>query len=331
MTLQQTQLNAAEWLERRQHQDWSAEDQAAFDTWLADSGNMVAYLRIESVWQRAARLTVLRQPQSQSQSQSQSHAQSGLQSNLQPMRRHISNSHGPRLRKIAGGFILAALVGALAWYPLNAPAEETYVTAIGGHKLITFKDGTRVELNTDTVLRVSKKSGERKVWLDKGEAYFEVEHDADRPFVVVANGRRITDLGTKFAVRQDEKLQVSVVEGLVEVEAKNNKPQSLLKPGDILTATAQAQSVAQKPLRTIRASLGWKHGQLIFVHATLAEAAAEFNRYNTRKLVIDDPSAAALTVVGTFHTKNIDTFTKVAKEIFGLKAEKKNDEIILSQ
>lgn len=315
MSAKQTQHIAAQWLARSQTPEWNVADQAALENWLTDPAHKVAYLRIDAAWQRATRLSVLRKP---------AHG---------PMRaeRPERNSIWPILRKSAAGLVLIA-IGAVAWQQSSRPAEETYITAIGGYKIITFEDGTRVQLNTGTVLRVSKNGKERKAWLDKGEAYFEVAHDADRPFTVIANHRKVVDLGTKFVVRQDaDELRVSVVEGLVDVEAKGEKPQSLLRPGDILIATADTQTVSQKPLRAIRAGLDWQNGKLFFSRATLAEAAAEFNRYNSRKLIIRDPKAAELTVAGTFQAKNLDAFTDAARDAFGLKVEKTDEKIILSR
>lgn len=315
MNMEEIRFAAGRWFERSQAPNWSAEDQAALDAWLAEDAHKVAYLRIQNFWKRAERLTALRQPA------------------FQPMRvvRNPSSTVWPVLRKVVAAFAIASIIGTVSWQQLSMPQEETHATPLGGHKIIVFKDGTRIELNTDTVLRISQKTGERKVWLDKGEAYFEVEHDAARPFTVMANGRKVTDLGTKFAVRQDVgKLSVSVVEGLVEVAAKGEKPQSLLKPGDVFTATKHSQTIIQKPVRNLRAGLDWKHGKLFLDYATLPEAAAEFNRYNTRKLVIKGPKAAQLTIVGTFNARDIDTFATIANDLFGLKTEQTMDQIILS-
>ncbi len=317
MNPEQIHRAAALWLERRQCPDWTAADQTALNAWLSNTTHKVAYLRIEALWQRTERLTALRRPQRES-----------MRADKPPAR----NTVWPNYRKAAASLALACLIGTFAWQHVRMPAEQTFATAIGGHQTIILSDGTHVELNTDTVLRVSNNGNERKVWLDKGEAFFEVEHDAARPFTVIAQGRKITDLGTKFAVRQDKdnKLRIAVVEGLVEVEAKGPNPQSLLKPGHILTATSQSQSVSQKPLRAILTALNWKSGKLFLENTTLAEAVAEFNRYNTRKLVINDIKTASLTITGIFETRNPDSFTNATKYLFGLQVEQKNDQIILS-
>ena len=77
-----------------------------------------------------------------------------------------------------------------------------FSTEVGGHETVTFSDGTRIELNTNTVLRARMTTAQRTVWLDKGEAYFQVKHDPAHPLTVIA-GHRVTDLGTEFLVRDD--------------------------------------------------------------------------------------------------------------------------------
>ncbi len=315
MNAQTIRHTAAQWLERRQRADWSAADQADLETWLTAPHNMVAYLRVESAWQRAERLTALRPPQALPA----------------PMRAQKPASRN-MLKNLAAGLALIGLIAGVFYQQYTPATQDYYATEIGGRKAITFADGTRIEMNTDTVLRVSKKNAERKVWLDKGEAYFQITHNAMRPFTVMANGRRVTDLGTKFVVRQDEqKLHVAVVEGLVEVAAKDHQPQSLLKPGDVLTATQDQQSIRKKPLPAIFAALDWQYGKLFLDNATLAEAAAEFNRYNIRKLVITDPKIAKLTIAGTFQTTNLEAFANVAKDIFKLRLNQQGDQIILTR
>ena len=70
---------------------------------------------------------------------------------------------------------------------------------------------------------------------------------------------------------------------------------------------------------------------LVFKHTTLADAAAEFNRYNREKLVIADPAAAKLTIDGTFPTNDVGAFTDAAQTIFGLQVKNHGDEIVISR
>ncbi len=77
--------------------------------------------------------------------------------------------------------------------------------------------------------------------------------------------------------------------------------------------------------------LGWRRGVIVFTHATLAEAAAEFNRYNTAKIRITDPKAARLTIGGTFEADNVDAFAHLVRNLLGVKVDRHGDETVISQ
>ena len=179
------------------------------------------------------------------------------------------------------------------------------------------------------MVRLSADTAQRALYLDKGEAYFQIEHDANRPFVVHVADHRITDLGTKFLIRRDEgRLEVAVVEGRVQLDAENGsaKPR-LLTSGDVVVATANAVTSARKPLATLSNELGWQRGLLVFDHTTLDEVAAEFNRYNSKKLVIADPQTARLTIDGKFQADNIELFARVARDVLKLRVEIRGNDI----
>lgn len=297
---------------QREHPDWSEQDQAELDGWLAQSpAHMVAYLRVDSAWGKADRLSALGAPE----------ARSFLKR--------------PAIWRMAAAFAVIAALGAAAasFIPWQAQ-DRVYSTAVGGRETVAFADGTKIELNTDTVMRARMTTRERTIWLEKGEAYFQVKHDAAHPFVVFAGDHRITDLGTKFIVRRDPgSLEVALMEGRVRFGAAEQLPKSksaLLVPGDVVTATASTVFVTRQSVAALTHQLDWQHGVLIFDNMTLADAANEFNRYNQRKLVISDPSVARLTIVGTFHTTDVQAFIDVAQDVFKLHVETNGNEIVIS-
>jgi transmembrane sensor len=210
----------------------------------------------------------------------------------------------------------------------------TYATPVGGRQTLTLADGTRIELNTDTVLKLNKERGIRSVTLVKGEAYFQVQHDAQRPFVVETAGHTVTDLGTKFTVRAEpDRIEVRLVEGkarLDAVDAAKPQPSMLLKPGDVAVATATAMSVKRESMNKLSDDLGWRRGLIVFRDTTLADAAAKLNRYNTNKLVID-ARAARLKINGTFRADDAQTFAQMARDVFGLRITTTADNTRLSR
>ncbi|HEY5239576.1 MAG TPA: FecR domain-containing protein [Rhizomicrobium sp.] len=309
-------MRAAGWCERRGQSGWNEKDEAELNAWLAETpAHMVAYLRMSHVWNRADRLAALKQPVPDVVSSS-------------------TETRKPNFPR-RGTIMVAAigLIGAVAFALLRTSAEENYATRVGGHKIVALADGSQVELNTDTQLRVVSDARQRTVLLDRGEAFFQIKHDAARPFVVIANGQRVTDLGTKFLVRREVgDLRVSVVEGRVRLEAgaAHAKP-AILLPGDVAIATANSVSVAKQAAPQLSSELGWRHGVLIFRHMSLAGAADEFNRYNREKLVVADTATAHLTIDGTFPANNPGAFTRLAEEIFGLRVMRGDNEIVISR
>src|SRR6185437_7107410 len=108
-----------------------------------------------------------------------------------------------------------------------------------------------------------------------------------------------------------------------------DSPSADLTAGNVAVATASDTSITKRPLSALRDQLSWRDGILIFHHTTLQRACAEFNRYNTQKLVVSDAKAAALTIDGKFGARDIEAFTETAEDVLRLHVEKTNGETIL--
>jgi len=310
------EATAAAWLRHRQW-DWNAECEAEFNAWLTESwSHRVAFWRLEAAWNRAERLTALRLNVIASPSRS------------------LTEKKRPHLLKTIASVGAAVLVGLSAMWWMSRPVERTYSTAIGDRRTITLSDGSRIELNTDTVLRVSMGSKERTAFLDGGEAYFQIKHDPSKPFVVIADNHRITDLGTKFVVRDDpDHFKIALLDGRVRLDTVGEPKQSgiLLKPGQELTSTARSTSTEYKSTEELSNELGWKRGMLIFENVSLADVASEFNRYNSKKLIIADAAAAHRTIGASFPTGNVDLFAQMARDVLHLHVEDRGTEIVISR
>lgn len=306
--------HAAAWLERREREDWSEKDQANFDAWIGASvAHRVAYVRVVAAWSRAEWLKEVRPFVAK------------------PVLKHKRFS--PLRMRMAASLALAAALGTGAVFYFAYPRDRVFSTNVGGHETIAFADGTKVELNTDTVMRARMTSTERTIWLDKGEALFHVKHNTAHPFVVIAGDRRIIDLGTQFLVRRDPgRLEVALMDGRVRVGATDGQAQSqsaLLVPGDVITATASTVFVTKEGRTALARELSWRHGVLVFDKTPLVDAAREFNRYNRQKLIIADPAVASITIDGTFPANNSEAFTRVVHNVLGLRVERHGDEDVI--
>ena len=210
------------------------------------------------------------------------------------------------------------------------PDVQTFATPIGGQKIVTLFDGSQIELNTNTVLQIS--SNQRDVALIKGEALFQIHHDAEHPFSVSVDGHKVTDLGTEFLIRTNQSgLRVALMEGRARIEPDNDAQNQIatLVPGDVALATSTSLAVTKKSAQELRDELAWRKGILVFDNTPLTDAAAEFNRYNTVKIVVGEPNAGHLKINGAIHTNDGEEFARLAKNLFGLSAEQRGNEIVI--
>jgi len=313
-TAREVRMCAARWAQRRQFWDWSAEDQAELDRWLAQSpSHHVAYMRVTTIWNRTERLTALRG------------APAAEEANARRFGWHL----------LAGGVAAIALIsifGLAGYRYLELQKQTTWTTPVGGHEILTLGDGSKIELNTNTVFRIS--ADQRTAWLDRGEAYFQIKHDSAHPFTVTAAGKRVVDVGTKFLVRYGTgDLEVALVEGRAKIEpakAKSDARTAMLTPGDVALATGNSLSVVNVPVSRLTRELSWRNDLLIFDNATLADVAAELNRYNREQLVVD-PDVAGMKIVASIPTNGIQAFKRVVRDFLGLRVEERGREIVISR
>jgi len=306
------EAQAADWLARL---DRGLDDQGevAFETWKAASTeNRIAFIRLQAAWQRADRLAALRR----------------LQDAAPEPRPFLW------LKAIAAILIVCAGAGlSVAYLQAHKTAGQPFETAVGMQRSLNLADGTHIELNTDTLIHTSMSSGARTVRLDRGQAYFEVVHDARRPFVVIAGNRRITDLGTKFSVFRDgDRVEVVVKEGQVRIDLVAADPTStpvVAERNTVVVARKAETLVAIKPQQEIDNELLWRSGMLVFNQTSLADVADEMNRYNTREIDVVG-SARNIRIGGSFRRDNIEGFKQLLRDGFGLKIVEADDKTVIS-
>jgi transmembrane sensor len=196
-------------------------------------------------------------------------------------------------------------------------------------------DGSQVTLNTDSVVRVTVNTKERRVELQRGEAFFKVAKDPSRPFIVTVGERRVIAVGTQFSVRREgTDAQVVVTEGTVRIESGESTPLTpapSLPAGSVAHASQAGTSIQSRPLSQAEELLSWRTGILVLHDMTLAEAAAEFNRYNARKIVIRDPLVGAMHISGSFRATNAEAFARLLERGYPLQADTQDADIILTQ
>jgi transmembrane sensor len=343
----QIEAAAAAWLIRRDSQEWSSSDQVALEAWFnASTLHRVAFLRLELTWEETGRLKALAAgvrtgspPPPGQWNLTPFFGQSDADpAPVQPPKKE-SYRTGRGFRFALAASVLFAIVGGLYVYQAGILTGDRYTTPVGAIESVSITDGSKVTLNTDSQIRVSLTDTERRIELKHGEAFFEVAHDARRPFIVRVGNKRVIAVGTKFSVRRDgnDDIQVVVTEGKVRIESAREAPSpgegstanTFLTPGAIARASDVGVLVQRKTLPEAEEQLSWRAGILQFRNQTLADAIAEFNRYNSRKLVIDDPSIAALTIEGNFRANNVDAFARLLETGYPIRVVEEGDRIIL--
>jgi transmembrane sensor len=195
--------------------------------------------------------------------------------------------------------MLLALVMVRFWAGAFA---DSYATGIGEQRTIQLADGSTVELNARSKLRVHLTEHQRDVTLLDGQALFRVAKDKHRPFVVHAGDTQVRAVGTEFDVyKKPISTVVTVVEGRVEAfdpSDGNAATPVVLSAGEQLTV---APHTAPKPMPTDPAvATAWVQKRLMFEETPLGEVAEEFNRYNRRPLTIDDRDLRRVKISGVY-------------------------------
>lgn len=180
---------------------------------------------------------------------------------------------------LAAAAALAASV--IVWWSA-VPGWQTYATAVGEERAIELGDGSSMQLNTRSRVKVQLTSNGRDIRLLDGEAMFKVRHDPRRPFRVHSGASLIEAVGTQFNVlRLPSGTTVSVLEGAVRImpEADARTPPSQLTVGQQARIALNGQ-IERRKATDLAAVAAWRQRHLEFYGDSLADIAAEFNRYN---------------------------------------------------
>jgi transmembrane sensor len=301
---------AADWFALKRSGEMTAEQLLEFQRWLeASPEHQAAWDEAEQSWFMAG---LLRQDPE-----------------LLLLRAQARRSFPPFRRSLIGAGVAAAAAMAVfagVSFAPQSPVRENVVarvaqqqvfrTGVGQRTTMTLSDGSVVTLDTDSVLRTNDAGRERRMYLDRGRAFFKVAHDPSRPFIVTAAGRTVTALGTEFDVSVDNgRFEVTLVQGKVRVE----QPRLFLPPALSADLKAGYRIEARndrdwivKPAN-IAADTGWVQGRLTFVDQPLAEVAAEMNRYSDKKIVLQDAEVGRQPVVAVLKPGDLDSFVKMVR------------------
>ncbi|MDY6947071.1 MAG: FecR family protein [Pseudomonadota bacterium] len=357
---------AAAWFVDFSVGDVETDQLARFNEWLRTSPVHVrAYLQVTALWEDAE---LLKLHATELEALAQKIASEG---NVVPLRQAqtrtpvvatdtTSSATAPALRtpvrpvhrRVAIAACLAALsviVGFALW--ARAGQGVLYVTETGEQRTVTLIDGSVVQLNSQSRLRVSFSEQVRRVELLDGQALFEVAKNPARPFVVVSGKTSVQAVGTQFDVyRKSTGTVVTVLEGRVAVSEDTARiPASkfvLTRPPNMDSATAgggrpvllsagERIVVTPKAILTpqatdVEAAIAWTQNKLVFDTTPLSDVVMEFNRYSRAPLVLDDAALDDIRISGVFTSTGVDNLVQFLQQRFDVTVTTIDGQIHLS-
>lgn len=179
----------------------------------------------------------------------------------------------------------ASLLVALAVH-LNDPAwRADYRTPVAQQLRWQLEDGSRIELAADSALDVDYSEGQRRIRLHRGQAWFQVAVDPQRPFIVEAGNGETRALGTAFAVRLRDK-QVRVVVDEHSVQVSLVAQQQIVQQGQALDY--DESHIARPGAVNLSSEMAWRRQRLVFQNAPLGEVLDELQHYLPGHLRLTD-------------------------------------------
>jgi len=211
--------------------------------------------------------------------------------------------HLPWIVATAAAIVIVIAV-VLCWSHL-VPASS-YATEVGEQLHTVLPDGSSVDLNTRSKVEVHYTADSRDIRLTHGEALFSVAKDGRRPFRVINRDAVVRAIGTQFNVlQQQNRTTITVLDGRVAIAArKSTASMGALRQEMLVAAGHRAQVATDEIHQDVQLAperaIAWKDHRLIFENETIGNVIAEFNRYNRRQIMLDDPALAGQRIDGVF-------------------------------
>ncbi len=304
---------AATWFVRMQEAPLSAGQQAEFDAWRHQHPlHQEEFDLLQGLWSATDLL-----PRARLQALCESPP---ARAKRRPLLRYA----------LAAGVVAVAVALGLGLFSgLNHPApySATFVTVLGERRQVALPDGSIIDLDSRSRVRVNYQPDRRTVELEQGEAMFSVEHDSSRPFIVQAGVGKVTVTGTRFDVRRDPTQTRVVVEaGTVKVQGRDAGDAEFVSVTAGLGTQVDAQGrVAAAQAVNAEELTAWRSGKLVFNNASLAEVVAQVSRYRDKPLSVATPAVGNLRLTSVFKTNDTDALLKALPSILPVAVRSRAD------
>jgi len=215
--------------------------------------------------------------------------------------------------------------------PASVPTLH-FATRHGQQLVQRLADSSVLHLNTDSSVTVRYSDTERLITLTSGQAVFEVAHEPQRAFRVLAGSAQVVAVGTRFDVRlTPEATLVTVVEGRVAVGLSATSAAIIQVGADQQLRVAAAEWPARPVAVDAERTTSWLRREIVFDHEPLEQVAAEFNRYAPKPIAITTPALRSLEISGVFATDDPDAFIAFLRSLKGVRVEVTEKEIRVSR
>ena len=225
--------------------------------------------------------------------------------------------------------VLAIGVGAWWWYASTRVSYITRVTTVGMTDSLRLADASRIFLDANTTVRYPNRiAGDaRTVYLDRGNAFFSVSHDPERPFTVQLDGSSVTVLGTSFNIEATaEQVYVSVRTGTVRFAAGNAA--SILQAGNGAIYHRKTHTL-QAVDATNRNADAWITHELRFVDASLQEVLTSLEDYYHVQISLQDSIANFRKFNASFRKNKLEEVLDVLEATYPIAVERKDSRVII--
>lgn len=364
-------VEAAAW--RRQLTEAGIESSREFEEWrAADARHEAAWNQVQSMWdfvgdaEAAPELLELRRV-------ALTNARNSARRRERRTWFTVMGLLGTAARRrvvIAAAVAVIAVVAVIGNLVSDIHGGDVYRTQPGERRLVTLADGSRVQLDSSTELRVRLSAQRRELSLTRGQARFDVAHDFRRPFSVGANGRTVVATGTAFNVDVlGDDLLVTLIEGRVVVlqnqatvlplvvsrSSDEGPPAAGSNPGGCDGSRAAERAAARRGRSgtgielkagellvvsaggcasivpaNVERATAWENGQLILENETLRSVVERVNRYSREPVVIADERVADLRISGVFRTDDVAGLVETLTLYLPIDADESDDSIRLS-
>lgn len=293
-TLRTPEEAAIRWLVHLDSPRLSTQQEKAFFAWLNSSPkNQAAYLKIERLSQRGK---VLGQRVKHSPEQVSKRAYGVLQWQGWAVACFLL---------ISIGYFLTSLTP-------TSPERYEFQTAIGEQQTHTLSDGSTIWLNTNSHLQFTQEADKRTAYLQRGEAFFDIQTDAKHPFEVVTDAGRIRVIGTQFSVQKTSNDSIiTVMEGKVALASGLSLTDEFTADSTLIANqrhTLKSANEGTAPERLDASiALAWREKQLIYRGESFGVVINDLNRYFKENIFIDDESLKEKSVIAVLRIDSLDS------------------------